>query len=680
MEIIDREISWLYFNSRVLQEAESKDVPLQERIRFLGIFSNNLDEFYRVRVATITRMIELNKTDYPEKSEYYTKLLQQINDISYKQHEKIRNIFSSIQKELEEYNIFIIDETQLTSKHQVYVKQLFSDKIRSNLFPLMLKNLTALESLKDGSIYLAIVLEKTDNPDATNYAVIEIPTHSFSRFVILPSENNAKYIIRLDDIIRYCLDDIFKVFGYDKFSAYTFKLTRDAELDIDEDISKSFMELLAESVKQREAGVPVRFIFDRNMPDDLLNKLMKQFNIGTQDHTMQGGRYHNSKDLMSFPNIAGDELSYPPILELSNKYIQPGKKIFSAIRERDIMLHYPYQSFQYIIDLLREASIDPKVRSIKMTLYRIANPSSVANALINASRNGKTVTVFMEFQARFDEENNIYWSTKLQEAGVRIIKAIPGFKVHAKLILIRRKEKGLNRYYANISTGNFNEKTAKIYCDDSLLTTDPRITDDVHKIFYLFEKSYRLMRFNHLIVSPFKTRNHFIKLLNNEIANAKAGNKSWVIIKMNSLADEKLAKKISKAAKNGVKVYLIIRGINILIPDTNPNIEALSIVDKFLEHSRIFVFSNNGNPKYFIGSADWMTRNLDNRIEVTTPIYDKYIQEELQTMLDLQLRDNTKARLWKSKDLNEFRQVKGKPVRSQVEIYNYLRTKHNLYE
>jgi len=680
MEIIDREISWLYFNSRVLQEAESKDVPLHERIRFLGIFSNNLDEFYRVRVATITRMIELNKIDYPEKSTYYTKLLQQINDISYNQHEKIRSIFRNIQKELEEHNIFIIDETQLNTEHSIFVKQLFNNRIRSKLFPLMLNNLTALESLKDGSIYLAIVLEKSDNPDVTNYAIIEIPTNSFERFVILPSNNESKYIIRLDDIIRYCLDDIFKVFGYNKFSAYTFKITRDAELDIDEDISKSFMELLAESVKQREAGVPVRFIYDKNMPEYLLDKLIKQFNIGHKDHTMQGGRYHNTKDLMNFPMLLGEKLTYPPTPPLSNRNIISGKKIFTSIREKDIMLHFPYQSFQYIIDLLREASIDPKVRSIKMTLYRIANPSSVANALINAARNGKSVTVFMEFQARFDEENNIFWSTKLQEAGVRIIKAIPGFKVHAKLILIRRKENGLNRYYTNISTGNYNEQTAKIYCDDSLLTTDPRITDDVHKIFYLFEKSYRLMRFSHLIVSPFKTRNYFIKLLNNEIANAKAGNDAWAIIKMNSLADQKLAKRIIKAAKNGVKIYLIVRGINILIPDKNPNIQAISIVDKFLEHSRIFVFCNNGNRKFYIGSADWMTRNLDNRIEVTTPIYEKDIQDELFEMLNIQLNDNTKARLWKSKSLNEYKVSDKEPIRSQVDIYNYLKSKHNIYE
>lgn len=675
MEFIDREISWLYFNSRVLQEAESPDVPLQERIRFLGIFSNNLDEFYRVRVASISRLIELNKTDFPEKADYYTTILNRINTISYQQHERIRHIFDTIQKELEKHNIYLIDEKQLTEKQGKYIRILFREKIRSHLFPIILNNLFSPGTLKDSSIYLAIVMSKPNTPANKQYAIIEIPVPNIERFIVLPSENENKYIIRLDDIIRYCLDDIFGVFGYTRFSAYTFKLTRDGELDIDEDISKSFMELLTESIKQREIGEPVRFIYDKEMPDTLLTLLMSKLNIGEQDHPMQGGRYHNSKDLMKFPNLAGSDLSYPITPPLPHKDIPIGKKVISAIREKDILLHFPYQSFQYIIDLLREASIDSKVRSIKMTLYRIANPSRIVNALINASRNGKSVTVFMEFQARFDEENNIFWSTKLQESGVRIIKAIPGFKVHSKLILIRRKEKGINRYYGNISTGNFNEQTAKIYCDDSLLTADPKITDDIQKVFYLFEKSYRLMRFRHLVVSPFKTRNHFLKLLSNEISNAREGKPAWVMIKMNSLSDEKLSRKLYKAAKEGVKISLIIRGINIMIPN-HPNIEAISIVDKYLEHSRIFAFCNNDMNKFFIGSADWMTRNLDNRIEVTTPIYNLELQQELKTMLEIQLKDNTKARLINCKSLNSFKKTDGEDCRAQKETYNFLKQVH----
>jgi polyphosphate kinase len=675
MEFIDREISWLYFNSRVLQEAESPDVPLQERIRFLGIFSNNLDEFYRVRVASISRLIELNKTDFPEKADYYTTILNRINTISYQQHERIRHIFDTIQKELEKHNIYLINEKQLTEKQGKYIRILFREKIRSHLFPIILKNLFSPGTLKDSSIYLAVVMSKPNALESKQYAIIEIPVPNIERFIVLPTENDNKYVIRLDDIIRYCLDDIFGVFGYTRFSAYTFKLTRDGELDIDEDISKSFMELLTESIKQREIGEPVRFIYDKDMPENLLTLLMSKLNIGEQDHPMQGGRYHNSKDLMKFPNLAGPDLSYPITPPLPHKDIPIGKKVISAIRDKDILLHFPYQSFQYIIDLLREASIDSKVRSIKMTLYRIANPSRIVNALINASRNGKSVTVFMEFQARFDEENNIFWSTKLQESGVRIIKAIPGFKVHSKLILIRRKEKGLNRYYANISTGNFNEQTAKVYCDDSLLTADPKITEDIQKVFYLFEKSYRLMRFRHLVVSPFKTRNHFLKLLSNEISNAREGKPAWVMIKMNSLSDEKLSRKLYKAAKEGVKISLIIRGINIMIPN-HPNIEAISIVDKYLEHSRIFAFCNNDINKFFIGSADWMTRNLDNRIEVTTPIFNLELQQELKTMLEIQLRDNIKARLINSKGLNSFKKTDGEDYRAQKETYNFLKQVH----
>ena len=676
MKIINREISWLYFNNRVLQEAESQEVPLQDRIRFLGIFSNNLDEFYRVRVASITRLIELNRIDYPDKAEHYTKILNSINSITLEEQNKFHEIFTAIKGELEKQEIYILNENGLTPSQGEYVKDLFRNHIRSHLFPVILKNLSSPESLRDGSIYLAVILEKTNNPDKKQFAILEIPVSTIDRYIIIPSETSKKYIIRLDDIIRYSLDDVFGVFGYDKFSAYTFKITRDGELDIDEDISKSFMELLTESIKQRKTGSPVRIVYDRSMPKPLLKHLMKKLNIKTIDSSMQGGRYHNSKDLINFPKIIGKDFSYPTLPLLPHKDILSGQKVISSIRKKDILLHYPYQSFKYIIDLLREASIDPKVRSIKMTLYRISNPSRVVSALINASRNGKSVTVFMEFQARFDEENNIYWSTKLQEAGVRIIKSIPGFKVHSKLILIRRKEKGINRYYANISTGNYNESTAKIYCDDSLLTADPKITEDVQKVFYLFEKSYRPVRFQHLIVSPFKTRNLFTKLLNNEIKNAKEGKPAWAIIKINSLADEKLARKLMKAANNGVNIKLIVRGINILIPEEHPNIEVISIVDMYLEHSRIFAFCNNKHPKYFIGSADWMIRNLDNRIEVCTPIYDLDLQKELQEMLNIQLKDNTKARIINSMDKNSFKKSGGKKIRSQISIYEYLKSIH----
>jgi len=676
-QFINREISWLSFNNRVLQEAACGDVPLYERIKFLGIFSNNLDEFYRVRVATLRRLVLVNEKDFPEKAAAYTELINSINRITAEGHYEVSRILGTIQEKLKEHHVFLINEKELSEEQGIFIRSFFRTHVRPNLFPVILKNLSRPGLLKDSSIYLAIILKKQGNEQKTTHAVIEIPVQQIDRFIVLPSTDHRHYIIRLDDIIRYCLDDIFGVFGFNQYQAYTFKITRDAELDIDEDISKSFVELITDSIKARETGNPVRFIYDREMPAVLLNALAKTLKIRKRDTVMQGGRYHNTKDFMNFPNIAGKGLSYEPMVQLPNKHILNGRKITSSIRERDIMLHYPYQPYQHIIDLLREASIDPRVRAIKMTLYRLANPSKVVNALINASSNGKQVTVFMEFQARFDESNNIYWSTKLQEAGARIIKTIPGFKVHCKMILIKRIENEQEKLYANISTGNYNETTSRIYADDTLMTADPRITHDVAKVFELFERSYKPMRFQHLIVSPFRTRNFFIGLLNAEIKNARQGKPAWAIIKLNSISDEILARKLLRAAESGVKLQLIIRGICILHSNMHPNLEIISIVDRFLEHSRSLVFCNGGKPKFFISSADWMIRNLDNRIEVTTPIYDPDIQKEMLDMLRIQLSDNSKARIV-DKTLNcELKKNDMPAVRAQVDIYNYLKKRHN---
>ncbi len=461
--------------------------------------------------------------------------------------------------------------------------------------------------------------------------------------------------------------------GYDTFSAYTIKLTRDAELDIDHDISKSFMELMSESIKKRKKGSPVRFVYDDDMPEGLNKKLNRKLKITKTDNIRGGGRYHNFKDFMSFPNMGGKNLVFAKTYPNKHPEISHNTSIIDKISEGDIMLHYPYQSFQYIVDLLREASIDPKVRAIKMTFYRAARDSNVINALINAARNGKYVTVFLEIQARFDEKANIYWSRKLEEEGVKIIKTLPGFKVHSKLMLIRRKESGKNVYYANISTGNFNESTAKVYADDSLLTAHKGITTEVNMLFHLFESPYNPPKFKHLIVAPYYMRNSFINKLNAEIRNAKNGKEAWVILKLNNLVDKKITAKLYNAAKAGVNIKIICRGICILIPGIkglSENIKVISIVDKFLEHSRIFVFANDGDPKYFLSSADWMVRNFDHRFETAAPIYDKKLQDEIMAMLNLQLSDNTKARLVNTKDNNEYVVTKSKTkIRSQFKTY-----------
>lgn len=677
---INREISWLSFNERVLQEAADSRVPLIERIRFLGIFSNNLDEFFRVRVATWRRLVDLPDPDNSLK-ESPSELLSRINKADHQLQKQFLGIYDTLLRELEKENIFLINEKQLTDDQGSFVREYFRDQVRSNLFPIMMKNLKKSTSLRDKSIYLAIHLKKKDGSIKENYALIKVPTSLISRFLILPKKEDKNYIILLDDVIRYNLADIFSVFDYDEFDAYTIKVTRDAEMEIDNDVSKSLMERMSESLKQRKKGRPVRFVYDGQIPENMLKLILDRLKITSHDNIMKGGRYHNFKDFMKFPNMGGPNLEYTPAPPLPHKNLAGSKSILASIREKDIMLHFPFQSFHYIVDLLREASIDPKVLSVKMTLYRVAKESKVVNALVNAARNGKNVTVYLELQARFDEQANIYWSEKLQEEGVEIIHGTAGLKVHSKLILIERKEARKKVLYANIGTGNFNETTSQLYGDCSLLTSNPKITQEVDQVFQLFEKTYLApVNFRHLIVSPFKTRPFIMQMINKEIANAKAGKPAHVTMKLNSLVDESLVKKMYSASRAGVRFRLIVRGICVLVPGEiglSENIEAISIVDRYLEHARIFVFHSNGNPKYYISSADLMARNLDHRIEVGVPIWDDEIKEEIQTMLDIQWKDNVKARFLGKKNLNHYRRAEPNdtPFRSQVETYNYFKAK-----
>ncbi len=675
---INREISWLDFNERVLQEAMDETTPLIERVKFLGIYSNNRDEFFRVRVATLRRVL-----NYETKNEISGtntgEVLDQISEIVEEQELRFNETWDKIRIKLEEENIFLLDENSMSESQGAYAHQLFLERVRPMLFPLMLDNFSNLSNLKDATIYLAIDLKSKKDTIKRQFALMEVPTGAVSRFIILPEEDGKKFIIMLDDVIRYCLSDIFSPFGYDYFKAYTIKFTRDAEMDIDNDVSKSFLELMRESVKRRKKGEPVRFVYDKKIPEALLKLLLRKFNISKRDNIRAGGCYHNFKDFMGFPDLSRSELKYPPSPPLLHKDLLSNKSIIDVIREKDIMLHYPYQSFHYIIDLLREASIDPLVRAIKMTFYRAAKGSGVMNALINAARNGKQVTVFMELQARFDEEANIYWTNRLQEEGVKIIQTIPGFKVHSKLIQIRRKENGENVYYANISTGNFNESTAKVYADDSLLTGNQAITTEVNKVFHLFESKFIMPTFENLIVAPFNIRDFFMEMLDKEITNAKAGKEAWAILKMNSISDKKITRKLYEAREAGVKLQMIIRGISILVPGmpgASNNIEAFSIVDKYLEHSRVFVFCNGGDNKFYIASADWMPRNFDHRVEVVCPILDEDIKKELMDMLQIQLRDNTQARYLGKDNMNQYRKT-GDPDshRAQFEIYDYFKAK-----
>lgn len=679
---LNREISWLQFNERVLQEAKDSTTPLMERLIFLGIFSNNLDEFFKVRVATLNRLVKLRQEYSDEFGFNHQRTLRDISEFVGELQTEFSITYNQILKELEKEKIHILNEAQLTSEQGGYVIRYFRDNVRQHLFPIMLEVFEEIENLQDKSIYLVVDLFKTQDPGVDDHALIKIPTSDVSRFLILPpSEEGRTDLIFLDDVIRYCLWDVFSIFGYDKFTAYTIKFTRDAELDIDNDVSKSFLEIMTESVKQRKHGATVRFIYDSTMPEDLRDHLVKKFKIKKKDTLKKGGRYHNNKDLMNFPrNVGGAHLWYEPMQPMYLHELPLNKSIFDVIRRKDVMLHYPYQTFQYIVDLLREASIDPHVRAIKITIYRAATNSSVINALINAARNGKHVTVYLELQARFDEQNNIYWASKLQEEGVKVVQSIPGYKVHCKLILIRRKENGQNVYYAAIGTGNHNEQTAKVYADEHLLTSNQEITNDVNQVFHLFDARYNRPDFQKLIVSPFNTRDFFMNLIDQEIANAKAGKKAWMILKMNNLVDKRIVDKLYEASQANVKINLIIRGICVLIPgipDVSENIEAISIVDRYLEHSRIVVFCNNEDPLYFTGSSDWMQRNFDHRIEVMTPILDKEIQLELWQILQIQLADNVKSRYISTDNPNNYKLNNYNfSIRAQSEIYKFLRSKH----
>jgi len=678
-KIINREISWLSFNERVLQEAEDKSVPIVERIRFLGIFSNNLDEFFKVRVATIKRMIDVENTTGKKNKDKPKELLNEIQKFVIRLQKEFEKAYEEIKNELEKERIIIINETQLTKRKAEFVQKYFDEQVIPVLNPVMLHNVKGFPTLKDKSIYLAVKMTGRNPGITPEYALIEIPSDRLGRFLLFPIRSR-RYIILLDDVIRFGLKTLFSRTQYDHFEAFTIKLTRDAELDIDNDVSKSFLEKINESVLDRRKGQPVRFVYDENISKDLLEYIINGLEIDTDDNLIPGGRYHNFKDFMNFPGLGKKYLQYEDLPPVMHPAISPNKSIFEAIREKDILLHFPYQRFSHLINWIREASIDPSVTSIKTTLYRVAHDSNVINALINAALNGKQVTVNIELQARFDEEANIYWSKKLEEAGVKILIGIPGLKVHCKLIHITRNENGQTVSYAGVGTGNFHEGTAKVYSDLLLLTKDEQITEEVWHVFELLEYPYKVYSFNHLIVSPNFQRKMLSHCIDREISNAEKGKPAGIILKVNSLVDTEMVNKLYEANDAGVKIKLIVRGICSLIPGVkglSENIEAISIVDRFLEHARIFIFHNEGKTLYYISSADWMPRNIDNRIEVSVPVYDDDLRKELQDILDIQMKDNIKARIIDETQSNHYikRGTAEKAIRSQMELYNYYRKK-----
>jgi len=678
---IPRDISWLSFNARVLQEANDPTVPLKERIRFLGIFSNNTDEFFRVRVATLRRMIEfaekrkrlnMHMEDNPQA------ILDQIQITVLQQQNEFNRIWEGILKELKKENIYLLTEKQLNKEQQVFVKKFFEEEVRSNIIPLMIESIPQLPYLRDKSIYLGVVMRKKNTAYHQKYALIEVPSKAIGRFVILPSKAGQKHIILLEDVVRFNLPYIFSYFGYDHYDSYVFKVTKDAELDIDNDVSTSLVQKIEKGLKNRRKGKPVRFVYDKSMDAGLLEYLIIKLNLSKKGNLIPGGRIHNFRHFMDFPdvfstkNVRRASFTHP---ELKHHL-----RVTDVIIKKDVLLHFPYHSFNAIIDLLREAAMDPDVTTIKITAYRLATNSRVINALTNAVRNGKEVVVMLELRARFDEEANLEWKEILEEEGVKVLIGVPNLKVHAKLCIIKKRVANKTIQYGFVSTGNLNEKTAKVYGDHCLLTANRNVMADINRIFQYLEnyktKGGVLKACKTLMVCPVQMRKSLELLINREIKAAKAKKPAAITLKVNSLSDQILINKLHEAAAAGVEVKMVIRGIYCAIKDYKkilPNITAISIVDEYLEHARVMIFHNGGKEKVYISSADWMVRNLDHRVEAAIPISNPVLKQELMDIIHIQLRDNVKARWLDNELLNNYVSFSGKKkVRSQIETYQYL--------
>ena len=694
-QYINRELSWLKFNARVLQEAADERVPLLERLRFAGIFSNNLDEFFKVRYATVKR-VAMNETSDKELGVHAKELLEEITKEVILLQDQSLKIIASITKELEKEQIFIVDEKTLLPEHEAFVNTYFYNKVRPALFTIILNDLEMFPQLKDDVAYLAVKMTLKEEDEKASgiekffssrvykekiqYALIELPT-TLDRFIELPQIGDKHYIIMLDDVIRFCLHKIFNIFNYESLTANMIKITRDAELDIDDDLSKSFIEKISTSVEDRRKGEPVRFVYDKMIDKDTLQFLFEKMGIVKTDSVIPGGRYHNRRDFMSFPSLGRKDLTYPPIQPLPVQGLTSDESLLKKIAEKDYLQYTPYHTFSNIIWFLREAALDPKVKSVKITIYRLAKNSQVVNSLINAVKNGKQVTVQIELQARFDEESNIRYAEQLKAEGVKLIFGVR--KVHSKICVIERKEGKELKRYGFISTGNFNESTAKIYTDYTLFTANQEILKEVNKVFNFFDTNYNVQKFKHLIVSPHYTKKQLKHLIDEEIKNAKAGKEAYIKLKMNNITSYKMIDKLYEASRAGVKIQMIVRGICCLVPGIegmSENIEVISIVDKFLEHPRLFIFGNGGTPKVYISSADWMTRNISFRVEVGCPIYDKTIQQELIDTFEISWADNVKARIINKAQDNTYRPHTTPALRSQVALYEYYQHKNKLTE
>ena len=679
---VNREISWLDFNARVLQEAQDENVPLIERLRFIGIFSNNLDEFYKVRYATVKRIARLEEVknrvfgDRPAEV-----LLKEITNKTIALQKESLDTLNALHAALEQENIFIVREDEINEEQRAFINTYFSQEVGPSLVTLMLNNIESISRIKDINAFLAVRMEldaeKHPFLDPIQFALIEIPS-SLKRFVVLPSAKGKTHVMLLDDLIRTQLSTIFDVFQSKMIEAHMVKFSRDAELDIDDDLSKSYVEKVAESVKDRSHGEAVRFVYDQDIAEDTLSLLLDRLDIDSRDSVIAGGRYHNRRDYIKFPDLGRSDLKYQPQDPLPIVDFDLHKSVFSQIATKDRLMFTPYHSFAYLVKFLREAAIDPNVKSISITIYRLSKLSNVASALIQAARNGKRVTVQIELQARFDEEANISYAEEMKKEGIRLIFGVPGLKVHSKICVVHRLEGDKLKRYGFVSTGNFNESTAKIYTDYTLFTSNQSILKEVDKVFRFLEASYRVNKYKHLVVSPHSTSSFFTSLIEQEIDHVKNGKTGLIKLKMNSLTNYNIIETLYDASRAGVHIQLIVRGVCCLIPGIKgmrENIEVISVVDKFSEHTRMMIFENDGDPLVYISSADWMTRNLDNRVEVSCPIYDPDIKQDLLDTFAITWADTVKARLLNGKEPNSYKKSSSEQRRTQIDLYNHYKNK-----
>ena len=670
---LERDISWMYFNERILQEATRPHVPLLERLSFLGIYSNNLDEFFRVRMASQSRIAECGDRAAVRESEHAKKIIKQIGKLNAHYAKAYAQAVEQVTEELKRENICLVDDTEVTPEQLEFIRSYFRERLSGFIVPVWFSAIKWLDYENDENIYLAVKVSRTEPKPVADYAFLEVPVGPCGRFVRLPDHEGRSYLMYLDDVVRCCLPLVFEGLGFTSFEAYTFKFTRDAEMEIDNDLRTGILQKISKGVKSRKRGEPLRVLYDARIPKDLLKRVLRKLDLDSLDTVLASGRYQNHKDFMRFPDCGRADLRYPTWTPILKRELDGPASLLDRIRQKDRFIHVPYHNFDSFIRILQEAAVSKEVESIKITLYRLARESKVVRALIGAARNGKKVTVVIELLARFDEASNINWSKRMQEAGIKVIFGVEGLKVHSKIVHIGMK-RGAD--IACISTGNFHEGNARTYTDCMLMTASRRLVKDVDSVFGFIERPYTPVRFKELLVSPNEMKNRFVALINNEIKNRKSGKPAYIKIKINHITDPVMVEKLYEASRAGVDIDLLVRGNCSLvpgIPGVSDHIRIAGIIDRYLEHSRIFVFAAGGEERVFIGSADWMPRNLDNRVEVITPVYDPEVREEMKRIIDFGLRDTLQARIVDGEGKNLFKQPDegGQPFRSQEALYEY---------